>query len=74
MFSYQFETPAQDKEFLSGNTVTCRAVLKGGDTVSAGTSILVVLSNGKKYKGRIIEFRSFLVQDYLAGDLVIAKT
>jgi hypothetical protein len=74
MLAYQFETPMQDKEFLAGNEVTCRAILKDQNSLAQGEFVLVLLTTGKKYKARVIEFRSFPVQDYLAGDLVLVKT
>lgn len=73
MHVYRLENAAQDKQFLSGSQVTCRAVLEGTVPVSAGDLILVELSRGKKYKGKVVEFRSFPVDKYLAGDLVIVK-
>jgi hypothetical protein len=74
MHAYRLENNAQDKEFLAGAKVVCRAVIdESKGAVSSGDYILVELSNGKKYKGKILEFRSFAVEKYQAGDLVIIK-
>ena len=74
MHSYQLENSKQDKDFLSGIEVVCRAILKDStDVPQAGQAIIVQLSNGRKYKGKIREFRSFPVEKYLAGDLVIVR-
>jgi hypothetical protein len=68
------ETSVQDREFLSGVPVVCRAVLKETtEKVRPGDFILIQLSTGKKYKGKIVEFRSFAIDQYVAGDLVIIR-
>jgi hypothetical protein len=74
MHFYQLEDKAMDQDFLGGKPVRCRAVLRGtNEHVAAGDFILVVLSNGKKYKGRVIAFESFQVENYIAGELVISR-
>ena len=74
MHVYRLENTAQDKQFLSGSQVTCRAILESNKPgLTAGDLILIELSKGKKYKGKVIEFRSFPVDKFLAGDLVIIK-
>ncbi len=74
MHAYRLENKRQDGEFLSGAPVSCRAVINSRrEQVAAGDNILVELSNGKKYKGRVVEFRSFLVNEVEAGDLVIIR-
>lgn len=71
---YQLEDKAMDQDFLGGKPVRCRAVLRGSNEhVEAGDFILVVLSNGKKYKGKILAFDSFKVDNFIAGDLVISR-
>jgi hypothetical protein len=74
--TYQLEDREQDKDFLSGKDIACRAVLRSGDVsegISPGDSLIIILSSGKKYKGIIREFRSFSVEQYQAGELVIRK-
>jgi hypothetical protein len=74
MHVYRLETRDQDKEFLSGARVSCRAVTEANEAaVKSGDFILVQLSNGKKYKGKVVAFKSFQVDKYWAGDLVITK-
>ena len=61
-------------EFLSGKKVTCRAVFQSaGLAAKAGDSIVVLLSTGKKYKGKVLDFRSFPVENYIAGDMIISR-
>ena len=74
MHVYRLENKVQDKAFLAGNHVTCRAVMEEkSEKLNNGDFILVQLSTGKKYKGKVIEFRSFSVDKYLAGDLILVK-
>lgn len=74
MKSYQLESKAQDTDFLSGKEVRCRAVVDvSKDTVNKGDSILVMLSNGKKYKGRIADFIYFDINKFGVGELIITR-
>ena len=74
MRRYRLENRAQDREFLEERKTVCRAVFENDLAAPGqGEPILVELSNGKKYKGIIVEFRSFSLEKYLAGDLVIAR-
>jgi hypothetical protein len=74
---YQLDDKTMDQEFLSGKPVRCRAALqdsaKSVDQVKTGDFILVLLSSGKKYKGKVIRFESFAVKDYAIGELVISR-
>jgi hypothetical protein len=75
MHVYRLENSTQDKEFLSGAKVSCRAVMDDSQAViNSGDFILVQLSNGKKYKGKVVEFKSFQVEKYFAGDLVLIRS
>jgi|GEM_PF-3457236 len=55
MNSYTLDDKVMDNAFLKGETVTCRAVLtprqQQQDPLLEGTSLLIILSNGRKYKG-----------------------
>ena len=74
MHIYRLENATQDKEFVSGSQVTCRAIMEGNKPgLTPGDPILIELSKGKKYKGKVVEFRSFPVDNFFAGDLVIMK-
>jgi hypothetical protein len=74
---YQLDDKTMDQEFLSGKPVRCRAVLqdspKGVEHVKTGDFILVLLSSGKKYKGKVVRFESFTLKDYAVGELVISR-
>jgi hypothetical protein len=41
--------------------------------LSEGTHIVIILSNGKKYKGRIISFTPTVRDGLAAGELIIIK-
>jgi hypothetical protein len=74
MHIYQLENSIQDKEFLSGRTISCRAVFQSANlAVKTGDYIVVLLSTGKKYKGKVVEFRSFAVENYIAGDMIVSR-
>lgn len=74
MYAYRLEDRQQDQQFLSGETVICRAVLKTDRGVPApGDLILIQLSTGKKYKGEVVNYSSFQMKEIAAGDLTIRK-
>jgi hypothetical protein len=77
MQAYKLENKEQDQQFLSGMEVTCRAVLPVSTDslgmIHKGDSLVIVLSNGKKYKGRIVDFMNVKIENYRIGELVIVK-
>ena len=74
MHQYQLENMSADNEFLAGKEVRCRAVVpKSGLIPNEGDAVLVILSSGKKYKGKVIKFEYFLLDGYAAGDLVMVR-
>ena len=74
MHLYQLEDTKMDQDFLAGAAVRVRAVTKEGERpVNPGDPILVLLSNGKKYKGKVVTFESVRLNDYAIGELVISR-
>jgi hypothetical protein len=77
MQAYKLENKAQDQQFLAGMKVICRAVLPvsrdSPGMICKGDSLVIVLSNGKKYKGRVVDFMNFKIENYRVGELVIVK-
>jgi hypothetical protein len=76
-FYYKLDDKEMDAAFLSGTAVLCRAVLspteQADEHLNEGASILVLLSTGAKYKGRIIRFTRITVKGYAVGELEIMK-
>jgi hypothetical protein len=75
MLSYNLENKDQDRGFLSGMEVPCRAVFRAGEgeTLKKGDSLLVVLSSGKKYKGLVIDYHSLRIEGIVVGELIIRR-
>lgn len=76
-FYYKLDDKQQDAAFLKGESVLCRAVLTPEEEkeqpLREGETILVLLSTGAKYKGRIIQFARVLINGYAVGELEIVK-
>lgn len=75
MHYYQLDNKELDALFLAGAPVFCKAAIRKEDCVKLreGTSLVVMLSNGKKYKARIIQFLYQLRSDYAEGELKIVR-
>jgi hypothetical protein len=71
---YQFDDAAQDEEFLKGKHVSGKVALHEGEEPIRKDDLLVVaLSTGKKFKGRIHEVRLFTVDRYKFGEVQIVR-
>ncbi len=76
MHVYQLDDKKTDQEFLTGEIVSGRAILSGQrtDPLQAGESILVVLSNGKKYKGTVTKVSLFVLSEYHIGEIEFIRS
>ncbi len=76
MHVYKLDDKKMDEAFLRGIPVTGKAVLnsKANGSVSPDDTVLVILSNGKKYKGRVTNSSFFRLKDYEVGEIEITKT
>ena len=77
MHYYKLDDKRMDAIFLNGSLVSCKAVVPYDECVSGkvkqGERIVVMLSNGKKFMGRIVNF-AYVVKNGLAiGDLEVVK-
>jgi hypothetical protein len=73
--AYKLDDKAMDTDFLDGKIVQCSAAVRESDlpTMPEGSSIVVLLSNGKKYRGTVHKF-SYRVENGIAtGSLEIEK-
>jgi hypothetical protein len=76
-FYYKLDDKPMDAAFLKGDVVQCRAVLspeeQADERLREGSSILILLSTGAKYKGRIIRFTRITLNGYAVGELEIVR-
>jgi hypothetical protein len=76
-FYYKLDDKSMDAAFLKGDTVPCRAVLspeeQADERLQEGSSMLILLSTGAKYKGRIIRFTRITINGYAVGELEIVR-
>jgi hypothetical protein len=71
---YKFDDITQDEEFLKGKPVTGKvALLTEDEPVKKNDPMVVVLSSGKKFKGRISDVRLFSVDKYTVGEIEIIR-
>lgn len=71
---YKFDDTMQDEEFLKGKPVSGKVAIRKDDEPFQKNDVLViVLSNGKKFKGRIHDVRLFTVEQYIVGEIEIIR-
>jgi hypothetical protein len=74
---YKLDDKIMDAVFLKGDVVACRAVLTPAELregrIREGEPILVLLSNGAKYKGLITAFNYVLIDEHAVGELEIQR-
>lgn len=75
---YHLDSKAMDSDFLKGNPVICKAVFhkNNGDepSLKVDDAVLIVLSNGKKYKGQISAVNFFSVDHYSVGEFTVIRS
>jgi len=75
---YQLDNKSMDDDFLKGKPVSCRAVIEhaitNDTTLKEGDPVLIILSNGKKYKGRIHGINFFNISNFAVGELEIIRS
>lgn len=76
MHVYQLGDKYTDQEFLKGEIVSGKAVLSERETSppQPGESILVLLSNGKKYKGTVTNVSLFVLNEYQIGEIEFIRS
>jgi hypothetical protein len=74
---YKLDDKVMDDSFLQGQVIRCRAVLSQNelqhDSMKVGSPITIMLSKGKKYKGRVVSFQYLPVQEFAMGEIEIIK-
>ena len=74
---YQLDSKAQDADFIQGKSVFCPAALTEAEyktgKLAEANKIVVRLSNGAKYMGKVLHFESTLQKGIVAGTLEIRR-
>ena len=77
MNAYKLNDKVEDQNFLSGNPVKGTAVfLKTdfkSDLIKINGRIVILLSNGKKYMGKVIHFNYVSKGELIEGEVDIVK-
>jgi hypothetical protein len=75
MNSYRLDSKSQDEDFLHGKDVSCDAAIRESELarLTSGESLVVLLSNGKKYRGLIRSFQYTIKSGIATGKLVISR-
>ena len=78
MKSYKFKDKDQDQNFLAGNPVKDSAVFLKTDfkdgIINNDERIVIILSNGKKYMGKVVSFNYTLHGEVVEGQLEIIRS
>jgi hypothetical protein len=74
-YQYQLDNKDQDQSFLEGKSIRCKAAIaeKEIDTLNENNRIVILLSNGKKYMGKVNKFDYKIIQDRAEGYLDIER-
>ena len=74
---YRLDSKQMDEAFLKGEDVLCEAAVAYKDLSSGmmgeGERIVIALSNGKKYMGKIKGFEYTLVNEVAVGKLKVIR-
>lgn len=74
---YKLVNKQMDNDFLAGNVVYCPASVPQTQAekgiVSAGLPIVIALSTGAKYKGKILRFDYSVVAGIAIGELQVVR-
>ncbi len=77
MDCYTLTDTKTDQEFLNSIPIRCPAVLPliefSSGRLRSGTKIVIILSNGKKYMGTVINFTTSVHSTVVEGELEVVK-
>lgn len=76
MFVYRLEDKTTDRAFMTGETITGKAIVDASDDslpLLVGSYIVVELSGGKKYKAKVLKFEYFVLKKKLVGEISFVK-
>jgi hypothetical protein len=70
---YKLENRTMDLEFLNNVSVSCRVVMREKENIEAGQELIVMLSTGAKYKGKITKVDLIPMGNYTIGEMHIVR-
>ncbi|HEY3405447.1 MAG TPA: hypothetical protein VGK59_18820 [Ohtaekwangia sp.] len=70
---YELTDKADDKTFLEGQHLHCKMTLRPEEILAEGEIIVVKLTNGSKYKGKILAFNPIRIGGYQVGEAMIIR-
>jgi hypothetical protein len=74
---YQLDSKEMDAAFLSGAEVICKVAMnpeeQHGEKIKVDDLLIVRLSNGAKYKGRVVKFAMVPISKYAVGEMTIIR-
>ena len=74
---YTLQDKTMDQDFLAGKVIHCSAVVPLNElkspSIQEGEKIVIILSNGKKYSGKVLHFNHTVVHNFAQGYLEIQK-
>ena len=77
MNSYRLNDKEQDQKFLAGNPVNGTALFAKNDfkadSIKIDERIVILLSNGKKYLGKVTRFTYVTKGNVIEGELEIVR-
>ncbi|HMG90989.1 MAG TPA: hypothetical protein VK589_13075 [Chryseolinea sp.] len=76
MNSYKLNNKDEDQDFLAGNTVKGTAAFLPDEfknDIVVNERIVIILSNGKKYMGKVVNFSYAPKEAVIEGQLEIIK-
>ena len=70
---YQLENKSMDAQFLNKGSVRCRVAIEDKDVLQPGQDLLVMLSTGAKYKGKITAVDVIAIGNRAIGEIEIVR-
>jgi len=73
MHYYKLESKEMDTRFLNEERVSCRVTLRATEQLQIDQVIIVMLSNGAKYKGKITRMDLIPMGNYTIGEMEVVR-
>jgi len=73
MHSYQLDDREMDKSFLNYIPVLCRISVHVYEQLQPDQVIIVLLSNGAKYKGKIVHVNLIPMKNIAIGEMEVVR-
>ena len=74
---YRIDSKVQDSDFIQGKSVFCSAALTEAEystgKLAEGSKIVILLSNGAKYMGKVLHFDHTLQKGIITGTLELRR-